>query len=95
MLYVSILIIVALSVFIFYTLYHTQKSNKNFLSKILMLEKIIVDLTYNLENQNIKVQLSEDLKANLQQSNNILSNKISDFNRDLPSELITPKPTTK
>ena len=32
------------------------------------------------------------MRENLQQSNNILSNKIIDFNRNLPSELITSKP---
>ena len=68
-----------------------QKSKKLFESKIQSLEKIIVELSQNLEMQSQKVKLSEDLKFNIRQSNNELSNKIVDMNLEMFQEMFPKK----
>ena len=68
-----------------------HKSTLKFEKKIKSLESIIVDLTKNLNIQSQKLQLLDDLKINMRQSNNALSSKIVDMNLEMFQELFPKK----
>ena len=76
---------------LFFIINSNQKNKKLFESKIQSLEKIIVELSQNLEMQSQKLKLSDDLKFNMRQSNNELSNKIVDMNLEMFQEMFPKK----
>ena len=76
---------------LFFIINSNQKNKKLFESKIQSLEKIIVELSQNLEMQSQKLKLSDDLKFNMRQSNNDLSAKIVDMNLEMFQEMFPKK----
>lgn len=62
-----------------------------FESKINLLQKLIIELNQNLEAQNQKVRLTDDLKASLKESNLKLGVSILDLNYDMFDELYKRK----
>jgi hypothetical protein len=66
-------------------------SNLDFQKRVLLLEAIILEMKTNLENQNQKIKLSEDLKVKLKASNETLSNSIFNLNREIFEELYSKK----
>jgi hypothetical protein len=87
MVYILILIVGALCFVILGLVANFKKSNLDFQRRIMLLEEIILDMKSNLENQNQKVQLSEDLKVKLKSSNESLSNSIFNLNCEIFEEL--------
>lgn len=63
-------------------------SNSNFQKRVRLLEQIIKELKSNLENQNQKIKISEDLKMQLKNSKESLNGSIFELNKDL-FEIIT------
>jgi hypothetical protein len=61
--------------------------NLNFQKRILLLEEIILEMKSNLEMQNQKVKLSEDLRLKLNASNETLMNSIFNLNQEIFKEL--------
>jgi len=91
MVYILILIIGALCFVIFGLIVNYKTSNLNFQRRVLLLEEIILELKSNLENQNQKVKLSEDLRVKLKASNEALSNSIFNLNCEIFEELYSKK----
>lgn len=91
MTYFTIAILCFFSTILFLIINSNQKSKKIFESKIQSLEKIILELSQNLEIQSQKVKLSDDLKFNMRQSNNELSSKIVDMNLEMFQEMFPKK----
>ncbi len=91
MTYFTIAIMFFFIVILFLIIVANQKSKKNFLDKIYSLEQIIDNLKLNLDLQSQKIKLSEDLKNNMRQSNNILSSKIVDMNLEMFQEMFPKK----
>lgn len=57
----------------------------------MLLEEIILEMKSNLEHQNQKVKLSEDLRVTLGASNETLSNSIFNLNCEILEELYPKK----
>jgi cell division protein FtsL len=91
MIYILVLIIGALCFVIFGLIVNYKTSNLNFQRRVLLLEEIILELKSNLENQNQKVKLSEDLRVKLKASNEALSNSIFNLNCEIFEELYSKK----
>jgi cell division protein FtsL len=91
MVYILILIIAALCFVIFGLIVNFKISNLDFQRRVMLLEDIILEMKTNLENQNQKVKLSEDLRLKLKASNKALSNSISNLNYEIFEELYTKK----
>jgi len=91
MIYILVLIIGALCFVIFGLIVNYKTSNLNFQRRVLLLEEIILELKSNLENQNQKVKLSEDLRVKLKASNESLSYSIFNLNCEIFEELYSKK----
>jgi cell division protein FtsL len=89
--YILILIIGALCFVIFGLIANFKSSNLDFQRRVMLLEDIILEMKSNLENQNQKVKLSEDLKVKLKASNETLSNSIFNLNCEIFEELYSKK----
>ncbi len=57
----------------------------------MLLEDIILEMKSNLEVQNQKVRLSEDLRIKLKASNEILNNSIFNLNCEIFGELYSER----
>ncbi len=91
MIYISSALIVLL-IFVIVVLSINYNKNKiAFESKINLLQKLIIELNENLESQNQKVRLSNDLKVSLKESNLKLGVSILDLNYDMFDELYKRK----
>jgi hypothetical protein len=91
MVYILILIIGALCFVIFGLIANFKISNLDFQRRVMLLEDIIIEMKSNLENQNQKVKLSEDLRLKLKKSNETLSSSISNLNYEIFEELYSKK----
>lgn len=89
--YILIVIIVALSFVIFGMIVNFKMSNSDFQKRIMLLEEIILEMKSNLENQNQKIKLSEDLRLKLKASNEALNNSIFNLNYEIFEELYSKK----
>lgn len=68
-----------------------KRNNLDFRRRIKFLEEIILEMKSNLEHQNQKVKLSEDLRVTLGASNETLSNSIFNLNCEILEELYPKK----
>ena len=91
MVYILILIIGALCFVIFGLIANFKISNLNFQRRVMLLEDIIIEMKSNLEDQNQKVKLSEDLKVKLKVSNETLNNSVFNLNYEMFEELYPKK----
>lgn len=91
MIYFTILIIIILCFAIIKLIRNEHKSKKMFQEKINFLENIILDLNQNLNNQNQKVKLLDDLKFNLNQSNKKIGTAIAEMNYEIFDEMFNRK----
>ena len=91
MVYILILIIGLLCFVIFGLIANFKISNLNFQRRVMLLEDIILEMKSNLEDQNQKIKLSEDLKVKLKTSNEALSNSIINLNYEIFEELYSKK----
>ena len=91
MVYILILIIGALCFVIFGLIANFKTSNLNFQRRVMLLEDIIIEMKSNLEDQNQKIKLSEDLRVKLKASNETLSNSIFNLNCEIFEELYSKK----
>lgn len=89
--YILILIIIALSFVIFGMIVNFKMSNSDFQKRVMLLEEIILEMKSNLENQNQKIKLSEDLRLKLKASNEALNNSIFNLNYEIFEELYSKK----
>lgn len=87
MIYILILLIGILCFVIFGLIANFRVRNLNFQKRILLLEEIILEMKSNLEMQNQKVKLSEDLRLKLKASNETLMNSIFNLNQEIFKEL--------
>ncbi len=85
-------LIVAVFCFLVFAIQQRFKTRAvDFEKKIQLLESLIKELSQNLEYQNQKVKLTEDLKAKFVASNYKLSQSIFDLNLDLFEALYSKK----
>lgn len=91
MVYVLALIIGVLCFLIFGLVANFKISNLDFQKRIMLLEDIILEMKSNLENQNQKIKLSEDLRLKLKASNETLSNSIFNLNYEIFEEIYSKK----
>jgi cell division protein FtsL len=91
MVYILTLIIGTLCFVIFGLIANFKISNLNFQRRVMLLEDIILEMKSNLEDQNQKIKLSEDLKVKLKASNETLSNSIFNLNCEIFEELYSKK----
>ncbi len=91
MIYFLIIVIGILFVAIFGLMINYSSCKFEFKSKIDLLEKLIFELNHNLEHQNQKIKLSEDIKIRLRESNLILSQNILDLNLNLFEDMYPKK----
>ena len=91
MVYILILIIGALCFVILGLIVSFKVSNLDFQRRVMLLEDIILEMKSNLEDQNQKINLSEDLRVKLKASNETLSNSIFNLNCDIFEELYSKK----
>ena len=91
MVYILILIIGALCFVIFGLIANFKISNLDFQRRVMLLEDIIIEMKSNLEDQNQKIKLSEDLKVKLKASNEALKNSIFNLNCEMFEELYPKK----
>ncbi len=91
MIYFLIIVIGILFVAIFGLMVNYSSCKFEFKNKIDLLEKLIFELNHNLEHQNQKIKLSEDIKLRLRESNLILSQNILDLNLNLFEEMYPKK----
>ena len=91
MIYLLIVIISILCLIIIGLITNFKTSNINFKRRVILLENIILEMKSNLENQNQKVKLSEDLRLKLKASNKALSSSISNLNYEIFEELYSKK----
>ena len=91
MLYISFVLIIVLFLIIIGIVITNQKHKSEYQLKINKLEKIIIELSKNLEFKTQKVKLSDDFKLNMRQSNNELSSKIFDMNLEMFQEMFPKK----
>lgn len=89
--YILIVIIIALSFVIFGMVVNFKMSNSDFQKRVMLLEEIILEMKSNLENQNQKIKLSEDLRLKLKASNETLNNSIFNLNYEIFEELYSKK----
>lgn len=81
----------ALLFVIFIIVQKFKKSKLDFETKIQLLESLIKELSQNIEYQNQKVKLSDDLKIKFKTTNHKLSEYIFDLNLDLFEALCSKK----
>ena len=91
MVYVLALIIGVLCFLIFGLVANFKISNLDFQKRIMLLEDIILEMKSNLENQNQKIKLSEDLRLKLKASNEALKNSIFNLNYEIFEEIYSKK----
>ncbi len=91
MVYVLALIIGVLCFLIFGLVTNFKISNLDFQKRIMLLEDIILEMKSNLENQNQKIKLSEDLRQKLKASNEALKNSIFNLNYEIFEEIYSKK----
>ncbi len=91
MVYILILIIGALCFVIFGLIVNFKISNLDFQRRIMLLEDIILEMKSNLEHQNQKIKLSEDLRSKLKASNESLNNSIFNLSCEIFEELYSQK----
>ena len=66
-------------------------SNLDFQGRVMLLEDIILEMKSNLENQNQKIKLSDDLRVKLKASNEALKDSIFSLNCEILEELYSKK----
>lgn len=91
MIYFLIIVIGILFIAIFGLMVNYSSCKFEFKNKIDLLEKLIFELNHNLEHQNQKIKLSEDIKLRLRESNLILSQNILDLNLNLFEDMYPKK----
>lgn len=91
MVYILIIVIGALCFVILGLIANFKTSNLDYQRRVMLLEEIILDMKSNLENQNQKIKLSEDLRLKLKASNETLNNSIFNLNCDIFEELYPKK----
>lgn len=91
MVYILTLIIGALCFVIFGLIANFKISNLDFQRRIMLLEDIILEMKSNLEDQNQKIKLSEDLRVKLKASNESLKDSIFNLNCEIFEELYPKK----
>ena len=91
MIYILTVIISLLCLVVFRLIVNFKISNLDFQKRVVLLEGIILELKSNLENQNQKVKLSEDLRVKLKASKETLSNSIFNLNCEIFEELYSNK----
>ena len=91
MIYILILIIGSLCFVIFGLIANFKTSNLDFQRRVMLLEEIILEMKSNLEDQNQKIKLSEDLRVKLKESNKTLNNSIFNLNCEIFEELYFKK----
>lgn len=86
------MIIIGILCFVIFELIaNFRVSNLNFQKRIMLLEEIILEMKSNLEVQNQKIKLSEDLRLKLKASNETLVNSIFNLNYEIFEELYSKK----
>lgn len=85
------LVIGALCISIFGLIVNFKTSNLNFQKRTILLEKNILEMKSNLEDQNQKVKLSEDLSVKFKASNEFLNNSIFNLGCEIFEELYSKK----
>lgn len=68
-----------------------KTSNLDFQKRIMLLEDIILEMKSNLEDQNQKIKLSEELRIKLKASNETLRNSIFNLSCEIFEELYSKK----
>jgi cell division protein FtsL len=91
MVYILILIIGALCFVIFGLIINFKIGNLDFQRRVMLLEDIILEMKSNLEDQNQKIKLSEDLRVKLKASNEALKDSIFNLNCEIFEELYSNK----
>ena len=91
MVYVLTLIIGLLCFVIFGLIANFKTSNLDFQRRIMLLEDIILEMKSNLEDQNQKIKLSEELRIKLKASNETLRNSIFNLSCEIFEELYSKK----
>ena len=91
MIYLSTSLILILCFAILGLIISYNKNKEDFQNKIELLERIIEELNDNLENNNQKIRLSNELKIKLRENNLKLSTYISDLNFELFETLYSKK----
>lgn len=91
MVYVLTLIIGVLCLVIFGLIANFKTSNLDFQKRIMLLEDIILEMKSNLEDQNQKIKLSEELRIKLKASNETLRNSIFNLSCEIFEELYSKK----
>lgn len=91
MVYILILIIGALCFVILGLIVNFKIGNLDFQRRVMILEDIILEMKSNLEDQNQKIKLSEDLKVKLKASNEALKDSIFNLNCEIFEELYSKK----
>lgn len=91
MVYILTLIIGALCFVIFGLIANFKIGNLEFQRRVMLLEEIILEMKSNLEDQNQKIKISEDLRIKLKASNEALSNSIFNLNCEIFEELYSKK----
>ncbi len=86
MVYVLIVIVGILCIVIFGMIANFKTCNLSYQRRIMLLEDIILDMKSNLENQNQRIKLSEDLRVKLKESNETLNNSIFHLNYEMFEE---------
>lgn len=66
-------------------------SNLDFQRRVMLLEDIILEMKSNLEDQNQKIKLSDDLRVKLKASNEALKDSIFSLNCEIFEELYSNK----
>ena len=91
MLYFLILLITLLFGIIIYLNYKFYRDKVKFQSKINALEEFIIQVKKEQINQNIKLQLSDELRQKLKTINEVLNKDIFDLNYELFDQLSKKK----
>ena len=91
MVYILILIIGALCFVILGLIINFKIGNLDFQRRVMLLEDIILEMKSNLEDQNQKIKLSEDLRVKLKASNEVLKDSIFNLNCEIFEELYSKK----
>lgn len=91
MIYSLLILSVVLCLVIFNLISSYNSSKKDFQKKVKLLEEIIIALKTNLENQNQKIKLSDDLELRLKMSNQTMNNSIFNLNYEIFEELYSKK----
>lgn len=91
MVYIFILIIGTLCLVTFRLIINFKNSNLDFQKRVQLLEEIILKMKTNLEIQNQKVTLSEDLKQKIKSTNQNLNKAVFNLNYEIFEELYAKK----